>query len=412
MKRKSIAILLIVTIILGIFLPISTVKAKDISVKEFVKELTKENSGNDLEIEEGTGREYTPEYLEYLALTEEEKAKVEVIPRKYKVPFETIYEYNNLGMLGSSDGVSEESTIPAEFDLRDVINVPVRDQGFYGNCWNFASIKPLETYLALNGYGYYDLSELHLDYIESTEIAGYRELHDGGDFHIFADYVSSFYGPVLEKEVPYSANYTTDDYEYLLNLESKIYVNETIDFPYVDKKRNPPTNEELTFFRNKIKEHIMSNGALYCIIATPDSGTDYFNTETHAEYFNASSTYQSADRRIHAVTIIGWDDNYSKDNFKEGAQPQNNGAYIAMNSWGESWGNNGCFYISYEDLNVESSMSGIVTASTKDTVLEKIEFEDVNLYNAMKDLLGKKVYNYNDANLTLTVSKLSLKDID
>ena len=49
----------------------------------------------------------------------------------------------------------------------------------------------------------------------------------------------------------------------------------------------------------------------------------------------------------HAVTIIGWDDNYSKTNFKY--TPPYNGAFLVKNSWGTNWGDNGCFWVSYWD---------------------------------------------------------------
>ncbi len=36
----------------------------------------------------------------------------------------------------------------------------------------------------------------------------------------------------------------------------------------------------------------------------------------------------------HVVTIVGWDDNYPKENFLEGHQPPGNGAFLIKNSWG------------------------------------------------------------------------------
>ncbi|MBO4428785.1 MAG: hypothetical protein J5832_02420 [Clostridia bacterium] len=36
----------------------------------------------------------------------------------------------------------------------------------------------------------------------------------------------------------------------------------------------------------------------------------------------------------HLVTIVGWDDNYPKENFLEGHQPPENGAWLVKNSWG------------------------------------------------------------------------------
>ncbi len=61
-------------------------------------------------------------------------------------------------------------------------------------------------------------------------------------------------------------------------------------------------------------------------------------------YYNPSSK-----RGGHAVTIIGWDDNYSRDNFSPN-KPNKDGAWLVQNSWGSSWGNEGCFWMSYEQL--------------------------------------------------------------
>ena len=36
----------------------------------------------------------------------------------------------------------------------------------------------------------------------------------------------------------------------------------------------------------------------------------------------------------HAVTIIGWDDDYPADNFLEGHRPPQDGAWLVKNSWG------------------------------------------------------------------------------
>ena len=48
--------------------------------------------------------------------------------------------------------------------------------------------------------------------------------------------------------------------------------------------------------------------------------------------------------------IVGWDDNYPKENFN--SKLEADGAFICMNSWGEEFGDEGLFYVSYYDSNI------------------------------------------------------------
>ena len=65
----------------------------------------------------------------------------------------------------------------------------------------------------------------------------------------------------------------------------------------------------------------------------------------------------------HQITIIGWDDNYSRDNFQgnmavNNGKPSSNGAWYCMNSWGPNatyCDSNGGFWLSYEDKTFTSS---------------------------------------------------------
>lgn len=112
----------------------------------------------------------------------------------------------------------------------------------------------------------------------------------------------------------------------------------------------------------------MDNGVVeisYCAaVSMPGGTTDlrYLNMETKAHYTDEYTTPN------HAVSIVGWDDNYSAENFKEGNQPTADGAWIVKNSWGnfedrsdEVWESHkdespvdrqGYFYLSYYDQSV------------------------------------------------------------
>ena len=389
---------------------------------------------------------YTEAYKKYLELSDEEKESIEVVPRKYNVSFDDFInneeKTENVKAVNAKSkdrsNVGEGLEVPPSYDLRDFISINVENQGGYGLCWNFTSLKSLETYLALKEYGNYNFSELHLDYLTSNEFGGNRDLHDGGSFESFEEYLSKNQGPVLEEEVPYNTNYTIDDYEYLLNLDEKAFVSNTIDYPciykYFDENNNVvytstflgeyvqleegnydvdsliPENTIETY-RNYVKNHIMNYGSLYSVVATPDNGTDYYNTETNAEYFARNELNDGRD--LHAVSIIGWDDNYSKDNFLSDNKPSIDGAYIALNSWGDSWGDNGVFYISYEDFIVEQCISGI-TEATADITERKtipIQFPDDNLYNAIKEELADYICYFEDENNEIYLNKLAYQTL-
>ncbi len=50
------------------------------------------------------------------------------------------------------------------------------------------------------------------------------------------------------------------------------------------------------------------------------------------------------------MVIIGWDDNYPADSFN--TPLEGDGAFICQNSWGEEFGEDGIFYVSYYDTNI------------------------------------------------------------
>jgi hypothetical protein len=79
-----------------------------------------------------------------------------------------------------------------------------------------------------------------------------------------------------------------------------------------------------------------------------------YNSSTYSYYYNYSGdSYNSDKTKVgHVVPIVGWDDNYSKNNFR--TSPPGNGAFIVKNSWGTRWGKSGYFYISYYDTSMKN----------------------------------------------------------
>ena len=85
----------------------------------------------------------------------------------------------------------------------------------------------------------------------------------------------------------------------------------------------------------------------------------YYNPYTYAYSYPGSAGVN------HAVTLIGWDDNYSRENFNSASNVTSNGAWIARNSWGDDWGEAGYFYISYENKCNYNIVAAEATTSPK-----------------------------------------------
>lgn len=355
---------------------------------ESKKEETADNSG----IEDKDN--YSEEYKRYLELSDEEKANLEVIPRKEDVPDEKIDEIKK-----DTDGETLAS-LPKKFDLRDVIDITVGNQGSYGLCWGYASSTALETHLKLRGIDY-NPSELQIDFLSSNLMYGNRNLHDGGTFQYFADMAASI-GTISEDKFSsldinpdgfYGEMTMNPNYFALAKNDTPLYVTKTVDFPSIRKSKGEvpnKTEEEIKEFRDLVKAHIMTNGSLYAAAASPWG----FGVQRYCEK-SGKGCYTD-----HAMAIIGWDDNYPKENFakvnengdRTSGAPEHDGAYLVLNSWGKEWdgsrAKDGVFYVSYDEYNIESQLSGIVSTSldnakkigsiaskaAKDLVREKLGF--------------------------------------
>ncbi|MBN2340911.1 MAG: hypothetical protein JXX29_14830 [Deltaproteobacteria bacterium] len=245
--------------------------------------------------------------------------------------------------------ILRKAPLPAQFDLRPDGVTPAKNQGQCGSCWAFASIGSLESSIKLATGEEMDLSENHL----KNSLLPESDPCDGGNTFNVAYYTSRGIGPVLESDDPYVPDSTDSSPS---GLSPARLVTEFVELPFY---RNEVTRDE-------VKQMIMTYGAVTSSLYFDQVG-DSYNESTNSYYYAG----EFSEETNHAVLLVGWDDNYAASNFS--TPPAGDGAWIAKNSWGEEWGDNGFYYLSYYDSIVgfeALAFSKSVAPETVDDVYE------------------------------------------
>ncbi len=240
------------------------------------------------------------------------------------------------------------------YDLRTHSLVTgIKNQSPYETCWAFAAIAAMESNFLRQGGTALDLSEMHLAYYtfnNSTKSKAFCNLNgnfsaamnNGGNSFFPTALYSRLDGPVTESELPYSTSApsasTPETYTQTLRLK---------DVYYLPRSSNPVTVNQSDAQRTVIKQRILDNGAVVANYYHDDD--DYNNSANGTAYYNKTTGSSN-----HAVTLIGWDDNFSRNNFK--TDPGINGAWLVKNSWGTNWeSSSGYFWMSYANYLTEGS---------------------------------------------------------
>lgn len=199
-------------------------------------------------------------------------------------------------------------SLPTFYDSRKYGYItPAKDQIQGGNCWAFSGIATLEACLKKATGIDYDFSEENVKNLmsEYSLFDSDNGVNTGGNLYMFIAYLAGWFGPTYDEYDVY------DDYSSLSVIyDSIIHVQNVYILP----------ERENIFDNNYIKKAVMEYGAV-------SIGIDLSQNQGHA------------------VTIVGWDDEFTTTDFLGNKAV---GAWIIKNSWGTEWGYDGFGYLSYQ----------------------------------------------------------------
>ncbi|MBR4529096.1 MAG: InlB B-repeat-containing protein [Lachnospiraceae bacterium] len=256
----------------------------------------------------------------------------------------------------------------------------IRDQGEEGACWSFASIGAVEADLIADEAADkddIDLSELQLAYFTSHPFDDPKDCHDGdkvtyvgsgryldlgGNSTIAYRALSNKVGAVKEQYAPYRRGNISLEDEYATEMDfaqiKGAYKINVTDHSGIQAAIKAHGGVAASFYATEGTGELISKDGNGNIVSRTPYEVRY--SATH------NSFYGTLEKTNHAVMLVGWDDNFSKENFYDGCKPSQNGAWLVRNSWGmEEYGKSGYFWLSYYDAGLLSS--GNVVAYDADT---------------------------------------------
>ena len=249
-------------------------------------------------------------------------------------------------------------------------NLPaVRDQGTFNTCWAFAAVGDMEIDLIKDGKAPMDLSEFFLSYFaahnypypkaggEGDSVTYTNDdsyLMNGGHSSLAYHILASLIGTTKESDNPYP---TEDEADQLPAAYTSIAAQITGAYAMSSTDAN------------LLKKQIVDHGSVKVSVYMPQQKN--FNKIVSvgggqvAYITSAAALYGTYAGTNHDVLLVGWDDNYARDNFLPGLAPVSKGAWRARNSWGSGFGDGGYFWISYEDASLKSGRAVAFDADTQ-----------------------------------------------
>lgn len=248
------------------------------------------------------------------------------------------YSYEIEGVAKSTDGDYQIKSparlaarkLPSTYDPRSSGEITtVKDQASTGACWAFSALACAEQDLIKKGLenpsAEFSVPALVLSSNSGTA-TGKDDFSSGGNWLFAASALANGQGLCYEDYEPFLESGTGN----MIVSENKKSVSE-YRLNYVMELSST----------TQVKRKIMELGA---VSASYFAGNGYMNHNNTAYYDPDASKNTIIN---HSVTVVGWDDNYSKDNFRY--KPANNGAWLVKGSWGADQDNDGFYWVSYDE---------------------------------------------------------------
>jgi hypothetical protein len=197
--------------------------------------------------------------------------------------------------------------LPVVFDLRETERLPAVRAQPAGGCWASAAISTLEGFRKTAGFNDPPLSDRHMQLFHGFD----QSRNANGNYQMATAYFSRGHGPVIHNP---ASDTIFSPYPVL-----PFYVSEAWYLP-----KDPAL----------IKQMIHKRGPVYSMM--------HFRKERHDTISNIY--YAHKEGINHVVTLVGWNDTLHTILGK--------GAWIAQNSLGTRFAENGFFYVPYQDKNI------------------------------------------------------------
>lgn len=240
-----------------------------------------------------------------------------------KKTFSEITEIPELVPFYVEPEIEEESVVlPRAYSYIEENRLPMlRNQEGTNTCWAFAALSALESSLDEDAAEAYSTDHL----IHYNPFG--NKFEDGGSYIVTMAYLLAWKGPVPEEADPF-------DGESADELQPSVHVQEV-------RQAEPKDYEAIKRF---VYLYGGVESALYL---------DFNEYMTESVCYNkekSSYCYLGEENSNHDIVIVGWDDDYPAENFV--GNVTTDGAFLCQNSWGENFGDEGIFYVSYEDVNI------------------------------------------------------------